>query len=35
MNSCNKALTDEYPKITLFGEAWGEGSCEPGVFYKK
>lgn len=22
MNRCNKALTDEYPKITLFGENW-------------
>lgn len=22
MNRCNKALTDEYPKITMFGETW-------------
>ena len=22
MNRCNKALTDEYPKITMFGENW-------------
>jgi glycosidase len=25
MNRCNKALTDEYPKITLFGETWYHG----------
>lgn len=25
MNRCNKALIDEYPKITLFGETWFHG----------
>src|SRR4030095_5328831 len=25
MNRCNKALTDEYPKLTLFGETWVHG----------
>ncbi|MBL0358671.1 MAG: cyclomaltodextrinase N-terminal domain-containing protein [Chitinophagaceae bacterium] len=25
MNRCNKALTDEYPKLTLFGETWFHG----------
>lgn len=25
MNRCNKALTDEYPKITIFGETWFHG----------
>ncbi len=25
MNRCNKALTDEYPKMTLFGENWVHG----------
>ena len=25
MNRCNKALTDEYPRITLFGETWVHG----------
>ena len=34
MNSCNKALTDEYPKITLFGEAWGEGVVNQAYFTK-
>ncbi len=25
MNRCNKALMDEYPKLTLFGETWFHG----------
>jgi glycosidase len=25
MNRCNKALEDEYPKITMFGETWVHG----------
>ena len=25
MNRCNKALMDEYPKITMFGETWVHG----------
>ncbi len=25
MNRCNKALTDEYPRITIFGETWFHG----------
>jgi len=25
MNRCNKALTDEYPKMTMFGETWVHG----------
>ena len=25
MNHCNKALMDEYPKITMFGETWVHG----------
>ena len=25
MNKCNKALTDEYPNITMFGETWVHG----------
>ena len=25
MNRCNKALMDEYPKLTLFGETWVHG----------
>src|SRR6478735_6075621 len=25
MNRCNKALTDEYPKLTMFGETWVHG----------
>ena len=27
MNRCNKALTDEYPHITMFGEAWVHGTA--------
>ena len=32
MNRCNKALTDEYPKITMFGENWGEGVVNQAYF---
>jgi len=32
MNRCNKALTDEYPRITLFGEAWAGGIANQAYF---
>jgi len=32
MNKCNKALTDEYPKITLFGETWVHGTAAQAYF---
>jgi hypothetical protein len=32
MNRCNKALMDEYPKITLFGEAWVTGTANEAYF---
>jgi glycosidase len=32
MNRCNKALTNEYPKITLFGEAWVHGTANQAFF---
>ena len=32
MNKCNRALYDEYPKITMFGEAWGEGFINQAYF---
>ncbi|OYU54689.1 MAG: alpha-amylase [Chitinophagaceae bacterium BSSC1] len=32
MNKCNKALTDEYPKITLFGETWVHGTASQAYF---
>jgi len=32
MNRCNKALTDEYPKLTLFGEAWVHGTANQAFF---
>lgn len=34
MNRCNKALTDEYPKITMFGENWNEGVTNQAFFTK-
>jgi len=34
MNRCNKALTDEYPNITMFGEAWGEGVVNQAYFVR-
>ncbi len=32
MNACNKALTDEYPHITMFGEAWVHGTANEAYF---
>lgn len=32
MNRCNKALLDEYPKITEFGEAWVDGTVNEAFF---
>ncbi|MCY7293691.1 MAG: glycoside hydrolase family 13 protein [Ferruginibacter sp.] len=32
MNKCNKALTDEYPAITMFGETWVHGVVNQSYF---
>ena len=32
MNRCNKALMDEYPTITMFGEAWVSGTANQAYF---
>ncbi|MEP7165281.1 MAG: alpha-amylase family glycosyl hydrolase [Ferruginibacter sp.] len=32
MNQCNKALMDEYPKLTLFGETWVHGVPNQSYF---
>lgn len=32
MNRCNKALTDEYPNITMFGETWVHGVVNQAYF---
>jgi len=32
MNRCNKALTDEFPHITMFGEAWVTGTANEAYF---
>lgn len=32
MNRCNKALMDEYPKITMFGETWVHGMLNQAYF---
>ncbi|MBA4197643.1 MAG: alpha-amylase [Chitinophaga sp.] len=32
MNACNKALTDEYPKMTMVGENWNEGVVNQAYF---
>ena len=32
MNSCNKALTDEFPNITMFGETWVHGVANQSYF---
>ncbi len=32
MNHCNKALTDEYPQLTLFGETWVHGVPNQSYF---
>ncbi len=32
MNRCNKALLDEYPAITMFGETWVHGTANQAYF---
>ena len=32
MNRCNKALTDEYPLLTMFGETWVHGVINQSYF---
>ena len=32
MNRCNQALLDEYPNITMFGEAWVHGTANQAYF---
>jgi neopullulanase len=32
MNRCNQALIDEYPKMTMFGEAWVHGVVNQAYF---
>ena len=32
MNKCNKALTDEYPQLTIFGETWFHGVANQSYF---
>lgn len=32
MNKCNKVLTDEYPRITMFGETWVHGVANQSYF---
>lgn len=32
MNRCNKALMDEYPRITMFGETWVHGTANQAYF---
>jgi neopullulanase len=32
MNRCNKALTDEFPRITMFGETWVHGTAAQAYF---
>ena len=32
MNRCNKALTDEYPRMTMFGETWVHGTANQAFF---
>lgn len=32
MNRCNQALIDEYPHITMFGEAWVNGTVNEAYF---
>ena len=34
MNRCNKALLDEYPKLTMFGEAWVNGTANQAYFVR-
>jgi glycosidase len=32
MNSCNQALVNEYPKMTMFGETWVHGTANQAFF---
>lgn len=32
MNRCNKVLTDEYPKLTSFGECWSSGMVNQAYY---
>jgi len=32
MNKCNKALTDEYPNMSMFGETWVHGTANQAYF---
>ncbi|MFN8246834.1 MAG: hypothetical protein U0T56_10690 [Ferruginibacter sp.] len=32
MNRCNQALVDEYPQMTMFGEAWVHGVPNQAYF---
>ena len=32
MNRCNKTLTDEYPKLTIFGETWFHGVANQAYY---
>lgn len=32
MNRCNKALTNEYPHVTMFGETWVHGTVNQAFF---
>ncbi len=32
MNNCNKALMDEYPRLTMFGETWVHGVINQSYF---
>ncbi len=34
MNRCNKALIDEYPKMTMFGETWVHGTPNQAYFVR-
>lgn len=34
MNRCNQALTDEFPKITMFGETWVHGTANQAFFVR-
>lgn len=34
MNRCNKALLDEYPKLTIFGETWVHGVINQSFFVR-
>ena len=34
MNRCNKALMDEYPHITMFGECWVTGTANEAYFVR-